>query len=195
MWRKFLWVVLAGASALLSSWAQADSLDLNLNDDSMRLSYEADMSRSSKGLMFDAGYYYNDYQDSNRSDADLVHLGLHVTGDNWSQAGVFNIKVGGRLIYTELTSQLDVMALGLGGEVRFSPVHRLGLGVNAYYAPRIATFMDGERYSEFGATIDYQLLKQAYVYVGYRQIDVEIEGVSQKVELDDSGHLGLKLVF
>ena len=193
-------MVMAGALSLANSVVMADSIDLNLNDDAMRLTYEADLSRSSKGLMLDAGYYYNDYpvnQNSNskRSDADLIHLGLHVTGDNWSQAGVFNIKVGGRIIYTNLATSVDVMALGLGGEVRFSPVHRLGLGASAYYAPRIATFMDGERYSEYGVKIDYQLLKQAFVYLGYRQIEVKLEGVGSRVELDDSGHVGLKLLF
>lgn len=191
-WRKLGLAMAFGSGLMAGPQVLADSLDLNLNDDAMRLTYEADMSQGMKGLALDAGYYYNDRL--NASDADMVHVGLHVTGDNWSQSGVFNIKVGGRLIYTDL-DPFDVMALGLGGEVRFSPVHRLGLGASAYYAPRIASFMDAERYSEYGVKIDYQLLTQAYVYVGYRQINVEVENISRKVELDDSGHVGLKLVF
>lgn len=174
----------------------ADSLDLSLNDDAARMTYEADMSRSGmKGLLIDAGYYYNDTQKINRSDADMIHLGLQVTGDNWSQAGVFNIKVGGRLIYTNLDPLYDIMALGLGGEFRFSPVHRLGIGASGYYAPRILAFMDGERYSELGVKLDYQLLQQAYIYVGYRKILVRVDGAPSSTELDDSGHLGLKLTF
>lgn len=192
MWRKLGWVMAFGSGLMAGSQALADSLDLNLNDDSMRLTYEADMGRGMKGLAMDAGYFYNDRLDG--SDADLMHVGLHVTGDNWSQSGVFNIKVGGRVIYTDL-DPFDVMALGLGGEVRFSPVHRLGIGGSAYYAPRIASFMDAERYSEYGVKIDYQLLTQAFVYVGYRQINVEVENISRKVELDDSAHVGLKLLF
>src|SRR5512143_938600 len=170
MWRKSGWVMLFVVSMMTGPQVMADSLDLNLNDDSMRLTYEADMSGGMKGLLLDAGYYYNDRRTG--SDADMSHLGLYVTGDNWSQSGVFNIKVGGRLIYTAV-DPYDVMALGLGGDVRFSPVHRLGLGASAYYAPRIASFMDGKHYSEYGVKIDYQLLTQAFIYVGYRWIDVD----------------------
>lgn len=195
MWQKRVGMVVAGFASLVSSWAMADSLNLNLNEDTMRLSYEAEMQGGMKGLMFDAGYFYNDTRHVNRSDADMVHAGLHVRGNNWSQAGVFDIKVGGRMIYTSLASNVDVMALGLGGEFRFSPVHRLGIGASGYYAPRIATFLDGKHYRELGATIDYQLLEQAYIYVGYRHLKVELELASQSVVLDDSGHVGLKLTF
>jgi len=191
-WRKFLAVVVYGLCTVASSQVRADSLDLNLNDDMLRLVYEADLKT---GMSMDLGYFYNDTHKKDRSDADLMHLGLYVTGDNWSQSGVFNIKVGGRLIYTNIDPSYDLMALGLGGEVRFSPVHRLGIGASAFYAPRIASFMDAERYSEYGVKLDYQLLTQAFVYLGYRQIDVEVENISRKVELDDSGHVGLKLLF
>lgn len=192
MWRKLGWVVMFSVFMMTGMQVMADSLDLNLNDDTMRLTYEADMSSGMKGLLLDAGYYYNERRKG--SDADMAHVGLYVTGDNWSDAGVFNIKVGGRLIYTAV-DPFDVMALGLGGEVRFSPVQRVGLGANAYYAPRIASYLDGERYSEYGLKLDYQLLTQAFVYVGYRWIDVKVENVSGKFELDDSAHVGLKLLF
>ncbi len=191
MWRKLAGVTTFGICMMAGSQVMADSLDLNLNNDSMRLTYEADMTRD-KGLLLDAGYYYNDRRSG--SSADLAHVGLYVAGDNWSQSGVFNIKVGGRLIYTAV-DPYNVMALGLGGEVRFSPVHRLGLGADAYYAPRVATFLDGERYTEYGVKIDYQLLTQAFVYVGYRKIDVEVENFGYKYRLDDSGHVGLKILF
>lgn len=189
MWRKLACVMVFGTGLMTGAQVMADSLDLNLNDDSMRLTYEANMGNS---MALDAGYYYNDRLKG--SDADMMHVGLHVTGDNWSQSGVFNIKIGGRLIYTDL-DMYEVMALGLGGEVRFSPVHRVGIGGSAYYAPRIASFLDGERYSEYGLKLDYQLLTQAYVYVGYRWIDVEVENVRGRWELDDSAHLGMKLLF
>ena len=194
MWQKQVWMVAAGAALLASGSVMADSLDLNLNDDSLRMTYEADMGRGVKGLLLDAGYFYNDTRKTDRSDADMTHVGLYVSGDNWSQAGVFNIKVGGRLVYAA-PGPYNVMALGLGGEFRFSPVHRLGLGASAYYAPRIATFMDGEHYSEFGAKIDYQLLQNAYVYLGYREIDMKVENSGGKFKLDQSGHVGLKLTF
>ncbi len=209
MWRKLGGIMVFGIGMMTGSQVMADSLDLNLNNDSMRLTYEADMTRD-KGLLLDAGYYYNDRRTG--SSADLTHVGLYVAGDNWSQSGIFNIKVGGRLIYTDVKQSdlvflfpgpvpyiyeqsFNVMALGLGGEVRFSPVHRLGIGASAYYAPRVASFLDGERYSEYGVKLDYQLLTQAYVYAGFRQINVEAQNSNHKFQLDDSAHVGLKILF
>src|SRR5512139_1847916 len=100
MWRKLGLLMVCGICSMASSRVMADSLDLNLNNDSMRFNYEADMGRSMKGLLLDAGYYYNDRNKG--SDADLTHLGLYVTGDNWSQSGIFNINAGGTQIYTNV---------------------------------------------------------------------------------------------
>ncbi len=85
------------------------------------------------------------------------------------------------------------MALAPGVNVRFSPVQRVGIGGHFYYSPDIVTWLDGERYTEWGVRLDYQLLAQAYVYLGYRDIEVDING--QAVEIDDTGHVGMKIHF
>ncbi len=171
--------------------AYADSLDVNLNDDTLRLTYAKAIQSTYKGLELDAGWLYTEENDDSES---LFHLGLQVSGENWSDAGTFDISVGGRAVYGS-PGDYDLMAIGFGGDVRFSPIERVGFGANAYFAPSITSFMDAEGYREYGVRVDYQLLPQAFIYVGYRDIEIDIEDVGPDAEYDDEAHIGFKMLF
>jgi hypothetical protein len=172
--------------AAMSSSAAADSLDINLHDEALRATY-AVIPPAKRGVEVEVGHYFNE------DDQYVSHAGMHVSGENWSKRGVFELGLGGRLIYVN-TDPLDAGALAIGARLRFSPVQRVGLGASVYYAPQIVTFLDGENYSEVSVNLDYQLLPQAFVYVGYRNIELDFEGV-RDVELDDKVHVGMKLLF
>jgi len=117
-----------------------------------------------------------------------------VSGENWSQSGTFDISIGGRLIYAA-PKNLDLSALAFGAKLRFSPVHRLGIGGSIFYAPSITSFMDADSYTETTLRLDYQILPQAFVYIGHRKIEVDIDGGGKNVELDEGVHLGFKMLF
>ncbi len=173
--------------AVSAGTATADSFDLNLHDDALRLTYSTGMN-GMRGLSVDGGILYQE------DTANLYHVGLSVSGENWSKAGVFDISIGGRAIYSSPEHVGDAAAVGLGGRVRFSPAHRVGIGGHLYYAPNILSFADSERYVEMGVRLDYQLLPQAFVYVGWRSVEIRFENHGD-VELDESGHVGMKLLF
>ncbi len=178
----------------VSTVATADSLDINLRDEAIRFVYTAEMKgQGNGGVSTELGLLYS--EDKKKLDDTLYHLGLHVSGENWSQSGTFVIKLGGRAYYAS-PAAYDLAALGFGGALRFSPVHRVGVGAHLYYAPDITSFMDAKSFRETGVKVDYQLLPQAFVYVGYRNIEVDIEnGGPSGVELDDNAHVGFKLLF
>ncbi|MCW8829818.1 MAG: YfaZ family protein [Gammaproteobacteria bacterium] len=173
----------------ITTTAVADNVDVNLRDDALRAGYSMEMN---DGLSANFGFLLND--DDKQLDDTMLHAGLLVSGENWSEKGTFDISLGGRVIYAA-PDNVDLAALALGGELRFSPVHRLGIGGSAYYAPGITAFMDAEAYSEFGIKVDYQVLPQAFVYVGYRSIEVDIENGPDNVELDEGVHVGVKMLF
>lgn len=177
----------------VSATAVADNIDVNLREDAIRGSYSMDLSsRGYNGLSADFGLLYN--EDKDQLDETMLHAGLMVSGENWSKSGTFDISIGGRLAYASPES-VDLAALALGGELRFSPVHRVGLGGAVFYAPGITSFMDAESYTETSLKVDYQVLPQAFVYLGYRNIEVDIEGGENDVELDEGTHLGFKILF
>lgn len=179
-------LVFCGLTAIATG-TYASSIDLNIHEEAVRLTYATEVGSAVKGLEFEAGLLYHEDND------DVIHVGLQVSGENWSEAGTFDISIGGRFVASEQDPG-DALAVGLGGRVRFSPVHRLGLGVYGYYAPEILSFVEATQYVETGAFIDYQLLPQAFVYAGYRHLEFEFDD-GPDVTVDASGHLGLKLVF
>lgn len=177
----------------VSTTAVADNIDVNLREDAIRASYSLDLTKYGyNGLSADFGFMYN--EDKKQLNDTMYHVGLNVSGENWSEKGTFDISLGGRFIYTS-PDNVDLGALAFGGQVRFSPIHRVGIGAHIYYAPGITSFMDADRYSETGVRVDYQVLPQAFVYLGYRNIEVDIEDGANDVELDEGTHIGFKLLF
>lgn len=168
----------------------ADSIDVNLHDDAIRGTYTMQL-QSTKGLSAEAGLLYA--EDNNNNSETLLHGGVLVSGENWSKSGTFDIALGGRLVYAS-PADLDMMAVAFGGRLRFSPVPRLGIGGHLYYAPDITAFMDAEGYQEVGFRIDYQVMPQAFVYLGHRNIKVDFGG-PQEWEMDDEAHIGFKMTF
>lgn len=181
-WRWITAVVLAAASGV----AAADSFDLSLNDKSLRGMY-AFTPAAKRGLEVNIGHFYNEHS------VTVTHVGAEVSGENWSKEGVFSIGLGGRAIYAH-THDWSEEAVAFGGHVRFSPVQRLGITGIVFYAPEVTTFGDGKKYQETEANVDYQLLPQAFVYAGYRVIEVDFDKKSG-VKLDDRIHIGMKLLF
>jgi hypothetical protein len=180
-WR-WAWVLVTA----VSSGACADSLDINFHDDAARITFDGNPQ---PGVDYELGHFFTEKGEQTF----VTHAGIHVSGENWSKEGTFEIGLGGRALYVH-TKPYDAAAIALGARMRFSPVHRLGLGGSAYYAPSILSSMDGKNYREASINVDYQVLPQAFIYVGYRWINVDFQEVTD-VTFDDSAHLGMKLVF
>jgi hypothetical protein len=180
--------------ATLSTTAVADNVDIDLRDKAFRGSYSMNVSGKS-GLSTEFGVLTN--EDTEQLNDTMYYVGLLVSGENWSKSGTFNISLGGRFIYTSPNS-VDLGAIAFGGDIRFSPVHRLGIGGSFYYAPEITSFMDCKKYTESNVRVDYQVLPQAFVYANYRTIKVDVDtgsGTNTDVELDKGLSIGMKLLF
>lgn len=173
-------------SAIASGAVRADSFDVNLNENAIRGTYSVDLA-DTQGTSADAGIFYND-------DHDLVgHIGLMVSGKNWSPSGNFDIKLGGRFVAAHADPG-TAYGIALGGRVRFSPVARVGIGGHLFYAPKIITWGDGERYNEYGIRLDYQLLPKAFAYIGFRKIRTAFDD-GRTINSDDNGHIGMQFFF
>ena len=191
--KRFSTGVLLLAAVLMAQKAVADSIDFDLHSEALRLVYTMDMStRGHPGLTTDFGVLFS--QDEKYLDDLLLHAGLHVTGENWSEAGSYNISLGARAVFAS-PGNTDVAAIPLGVSMRFSPIHRVGIGGSVYYAPKIISFLDIDTYREMNLRGDYQVLPQAFVYVGYRYIDVNIDDGPKKVKLENRMHVGFRLLF
>ncbi|SCZ65658.1 YfaZ family outer membrane protein [Thiohalomonas denitrificans] len=168
----------------------ADSFDINLHDDAVQMVYGTPVGDEARGMDGELGVLYTD--DSGNSDL-LAHAGFLVSGQSRNGHQTFRIGLGSRLILADMDSH-QAGAFAFGGRMRFSPMERVGLGGDIWYAPDITTFMDGDRMHEYSLRVDYQLLPHAFVYAGYRHVEIELEDASE-YELDSHSHLGMQLFF
>ena len=90
----------------------------------------------------------------------------------------------------------DAGAIAVGGKIHYAPpaLRGVGFGANAYYAPKVTSFSDAEGFTEYNLLVDYQLMPQALLYLGYREIRTDIENAGW-VDVDDGGYLGVQFRF
>ena len=174
---------------LFSHSSLAASVDINLHSDALRISFTKAMERK---LVGDFGALFLDERSgnkhSNKSDGSEValHAGLHIVNDN--------LRFGIRSFYIS-PGDTDLLAVGFGGQANINLSRSIGVGGHFYYAPEATSFMDGQGYRELALRLNLRLNNGANLYLGYRNIDIEIEGRKGELELDDDIHIGLKMYF
>ena len=113
----------------------------------------------------------------------------------------FGVGVGlGLLAATLDDADAEVIAFTLAGAADYALDRPFGLtyptriGVEASWAPDLATFSDGERVLDLLARVEADLSTWATVFVGYRHLEIEVEDVGGE-ELDSSFQIGVRLGF
>ena len=166
---------------LLPSLSHASSIDVNFHDDTTRIIYATYTARD---VVSDGGALIINQQDD--STEQVFHLGISKVSKN--------VRFGLRGIYTS-PGDNDVLAIGLGLNAKFGLSRKTSFSVNGYYAPELTSIMDATGYSELGLRLSFNITKPLDLYLGYRNLKVEIDGRDKSVELDDDFHLGLKFYF
>lgn len=175
--------------------AQAASLDLNLNDEAVRGEFSGALSSlfstSAEG-QYQLGALYSD--DKN-IDLTQLHAGLLATGDTGAQEVRATAGLGLRGQYVDAHGG-DGGGLALGGQfdIRLAGFERLGLQGYLWYSPKVLSFGDIEDQAEWSLSADYQILRNASVYVGYRQLRIDPEN-GHAFDADEGFHLGFRFKF
>jgi len=176
-----------------SSAASAQKVDINLSQESARLTYISLVGGSNFGRTeMNIGLLYNE------DDNGLFDLGLQVIDVAGSKTPGLELGVGPRLYYlTHDKTDLKGAAVALGGHMRYKlpSVRRLAFRGTLYYAPAITSTMDTDNMHEISLGIAYELLPTADVYLTHRRIRAKFnKGVG--TETIDSGiSVGMKVSF
>jgi hypothetical protein len=177
---------LAAVAASASSTVLADSLDINLKNDAAQAIYATNWRTAevNTGLL-----YNNDHHDWVAS-VGLLSSGQKETSQTRTEAGL-----GGK-IYGASVSHKDVVALGLGGQFRVFPNDGpIGFSGYGYYAPNIVTFVDGQRFWEIGARVEFEIVKNtANIYLGYRKVRADLDNDTHAT-VDSGANVGVKISF
>lgn len=173
---------------VISANAYTHTLDLNLNNDVVALDYTTQIEKSE--LNVGAGLLH--HQDNGD-----VYYGSFFVADNVNKQSGILAGIGGRAYYVDADrSDESGTAIGLGGFLNWEipTVTNLSLRSDFYYAPDVLSFDEIEGYTDFNARVQYRIIEQAWIYLGYRYTEAKTEGPG-KAKLDEGGHLGIMLWF
>ena len=179
--RSIVFALLAAASFS----AAAGSVDLNLSNHSIEAKFYANAGAAD----WTFGALYNrDTRDR------ALNVGLLATGDSAIGNSRFEGGLGGKL-YSVTVGSSDVLALALGGQVRWFPGNgSFALGAYAFYAPHVVTLLDGQRFFDIGVRAEVEVIRNSFLYVGYRQVQAELDN-QVKLNVDKGAFVGMQIKF
>ena len=187
-------VVLLSAMAV-STFSQstiAETLDINLSDESAQFKYLQNINGTTEGRTeLGFGILYND------DDNYLAEASFIITDVAGTKAPGLEVGVGPKLYLAKHDkTDLDAFSIGVGAQFRYKipTVTRLNFTGAVFYAPGIVSFADAEDLTEIFVSIGYEVLPTADVYLGYRYINVDFDPVSDKT-LDETALIGLSFSF
>jgi YfaZ precursor len=173
-------------AAAFSGAAMADSIDVNLNNDTIQAEYASYWRTADFTL---GGLWNRDTHDW------VATAGLLARGAKQTQGSRTEVGVGGKA-YVVSVGDSDIRALGLGGAARVFPGNGpFGIGGYAFYAPNVVTGGDAKNFWEAGAHLDFEVIRDtADIYVGYRKLRAELNDGTH-VTVDKGGHVGVRIRF
>jgi len=180
--RSIVLALLAGASA--SAGAEG-SVDVNLSNRTI----EAQYATGAGSAEFSVGGLYNEDQKDWE-----VNVGLLAAGDTQVSGSRLDAGLGGR-VYAVHVSDKDLVALALGGRVRWFPGNgSFGIGGYTFYAPAVVTVMDGDHFWDSGVRAELELQKNTALYVGYRWMRAYLNNETSPY-VDKGGFVGIQIGF
>jgi hypothetical protein len=89
-----------------------------------------------------------------------------------------------------------VYGLALGLEVRYYPetINRLAFSSQIYYGPNVVVSSPANGILQLGLRAEYQVLPQAFAYIGYRSFDVSLSDGGTD-HIDNGFHVGFRILF
>jgi hypothetical protein len=192
---------IAGAlfgTLLAVSPAHAELFDASIGEDGVRIAVSGPLSRLfavDKGE-YEFGGQFGDIDDDDSEDYFTLHAGATLRGD--AGGGPDTSLTGGlgaRLQYVSADGEHGgALALGGNATLKLLQANRLRFNASLWYGPDPASFGDIDEYLEYGISVGYEVLRDAELYVGYRAIEVGLDG-GPDVDLEDGAHIGVRLQF
>jgi hypothetical protein len=174
--------------------AHAEILDVNVGQNSVRVALAGPLSHFITDMR---GQYDTGIVIRPKASDDLLqaHVGALITGDAGAKVVDLAAGLGLRGVYIGRDGDSGgAVALGGQFEARLPSFNRLGVSGNIYFAPGATSLGEVDRYMEYGGSVDYQVVRDAAVYVGYRNIRYDIGNVGS-VTADAGFRAGVRLTF
>lgn len=137
---------------------------------------KADVENSSLPSTADLDYY-----------AEINYLMMQNIGHDGFRAGI-----GAKINYTE---DFVSVPFGLEAQYKFEEIPNVPvkIGASVYYAPPVLTFENGDSYVETGINVAFEIIRDAELVFGYRNMKTNMEGYD--MDYNEAGYFGVKMKF
>jgi hypothetical protein len=176
-------------AATASAQTTGKALDVNLNNDAVRLGFSWRLGDPK--YLAGIGWLHN--QDK----GDVIHGSFHLVDAASGSGTALQAGLGVRLVHTRTDpGTFDGTSLAVGGFARYTPpaANRYNFSGYVYYAPDVTSFGDQDEFYEVGVRFGYSVLRDGDVYLGLRRIRAEYNDVVNYT-FDSGLHVGLELRF
>jgi hypothetical protein len=185
---KFTRAALFLALASTAVATRAADVDFNLASNAVAANFTTNLTDT--GLQGTLGFMHHTDR------VDLFDAGADVVGNASPVGSPLIFGVGAKFFYIAPKGLDNGEALAVGGHFRWTmpSYNRFAVGAELYYAPNIVAFQSVDRFWEGRVTANYQVLRNADAYVGYRYVSASFDG-SQSHTLDSSVIIGFSVSF
>jgi len=189
---RSLWICNIAVILLTFSVANAvhaKALDMNLNDDTAEFEFitPVGFENSIGGALLNLGFL------STTSDDVMGIVGFQAVDEAGSATP--GLKVGvGVMGFAGTIDSNDIYAVALGGNARVPVYNRVTIFGDVHFAPDVVSFGDAERLLYLNARLEYAILPQATVYLGYRKLTVNLN-TGDHVAIDNGANIGIQFTF
>lgn len=183
------------AACAASAFAM-NSASININNEDLELNARFDIGQFNDNVepngMF-VGVKYLDAHNANTVNNNALYEVNFLMKKPMGTSG-FNVGLGVKANYTK-----DFTSFPLGMEVGYSipSVNLVPMSINAdiYYAPKVLSFNNANKYLEYRIEYDAQVIKQGHVVVGYRHINTDYDDARGNFTYNASAYIGFKFEF
>lgn len=174
---------------LLAETVLANEFDMRISDDAIHANYS--ISNAASNGQFGLGYFYKNEDQA----INILNLDLHTKGQTAIANLPTTVGIGFQAnLFKE--DELKGSAIGIGGSVRVNLPETPGLSIETalHYAPEVLAFGDSDEFRRFRLQLNYRIIENADLSVGYRYLNVGIEDADNHT-FESGAFLGVKLSF
>ncbi|MGM0624063.1 MAG: YfaZ family outer membrane protein [Campylobacterota bacterium] len=170
-------------------------VNINVNDEALNLSgalylndvYNLDYTSK---YYFGAGFLRT--SQSGEDNHNLMNLNLKVM-NTFPNAKGLTFGMGLKALYLD-HSHADMNALALGLMAKYDILPKLNIDASIHYAPKVLTYRDGDSHREFDINLNYAVINNGYVYIGYRDLETKLDH-NGEIEYNENPYIGFKFLF
>lgn len=173
------------------------SAEININDEDLEVAARFDVGQFDDNVepeKFLVGIKYLNGSDDNsdvNSVDDYYEVSLLLQGQMENENLVLGLG-----IKLNKTKGFSSVPLGIEASYRL-PADMMPIYLNGmfYYAPSVLTLEDADSFLEYRVGLDFEVIEDGRVLVGYRVMNTDYDDIRGDVEYNKSAYIGFKFAF